>query len=144
MRVVQIYSEKQRWESNHFQIGMVTFGETKPVLFGSVKDLERLLRSDELNEYKILAVTKSNRFLFFKNKPLHDFPAILNRGKLSTTQVQITWKIPYLSDFCTASCFGGKHGELYTILKLISQGLYKSYSILPARSQKPTDCIVVG
>ena len=53
---------KWRYDFNHSNDGVVTFGETRPQHFESLKDRERLLgdtKVEELHEYKNLGVLKN-------------------------------------------------------------------------------------
>ena len=56
------YSTKWRYEFNHTKSGVVTYGETKPVHFEEMKELEWILGDvtvDELYEHKNLGVLKN-------------------------------------------------------------------------------------
>ena len=56
------YSKTWRYEFNHSKSGGVTFGETKPIHCKSMKECERALDDDtveELYEYKNLGVLKN-------------------------------------------------------------------------------------
>ena len=56
------YSKMWRYEFNHSESGVVTFGETKPIRCKSMKKREWALRDDtveELYEYKNLGVLKN-------------------------------------------------------------------------------------
>ena len=64
------YSTKWRYEFNHTKSGVVTYGETKPVHFEEMKERERILGDDtvdELYEYKNLGVLKNYTGSFSAN-----------------------------------------------------------------------------
>ena len=61
MDICNRYGIKWRYDSNHSRSGVVTFGETKPQYFESLKNREWLLgdtKVEELYEYKSLGVLK--------------------------------------------------------------------------------------
>ena len=44
------YSTKWRYEFNHTKSGVITYGETKPVHFEEMKERERILGDDTVDE----------------------------------------------------------------------------------------------
>ena len=70
MSICYKYGTKWRYEFNHFKSGIVTFGESKPQHFESMKNRVWLLGHtivDELYEYKNLGVQKNYVGLFSSN-----------------------------------------------------------------------------
>ena len=70
MSICYKYGIKWRYEFNHSKSGIVTFGESKPKHFESMKNHEWLLGDtvvDELYEYKNLGVLKNYVSLFSSN-----------------------------------------------------------------------------
>ena len=64
------YSTNWRYEFNHTESGVVTYGETKPVHFEKMKEHEWILGDstvDELYEYKNLGVLKNYIASFSSN-----------------------------------------------------------------------------
>ena len=70
MSICYKYGNKWRYEFNHFNNGIVTFGESKPQHFESMKNHMWLLGdtiADELYQYKNLGVLKNYVGLFSSN-----------------------------------------------------------------------------